>query len=275
MQADDSGVEDYNLLYGPWLRASSPVKVGNFHGRRDDNKDGGMNENQDKVEENLVVPIPVNYNKKKAVSDTNIMEVESGLEENIESTSKEEGPISESSGGLENQNVMVLKTGKWKQWARDGAKPATGMDSNVQMVQLGFYGHPDVSQRCHSWNLLHRLQRISNLPGLCAGDFYEIVDAYEKLEGGEKPYSQMDGFRSVFDDCGLQDIGFVGPPYIWCNKREGQSMIQERLDRCVCDLRWQDLFRCTFVTHLKFWRLDHRPLLVDIRMMDQRITGIP
>ncbi|KAK2653118.1 hypothetical protein Ddye_012974 [Dipteronia dyeriana] len=52
----------------------------------------------------------------------------------------------------------------------------------------------------------------------------------------------METFRVALDDCELQDIGFSGQSFTWCNKREGVAMIHERLDRCVCNFQWKNLF---------------------------------
>ncbi|KAK2659344.1 hypothetical protein Ddye_005877 [Dipteronia dyeriana] len=50
------------------------------------------------------------------------------------------------------------------------------------------------------------------------------------MGGFQRPRWQLDCFRAVIDECGLQDIGFMGPSFTWCNKREGSTMFQERLD---------------------------------------------
>ncbi|KAK2641420.1 hypothetical protein Ddye_023183 [Dipteronia dyeriana] len=70
------------------------------------------------------------------------------------------------------------------------------------------------------------------------GDFNEILMDSEKSGGIQRPQNLMENFRSALNDCGLQDIGFVGSTFTWCNKRDGEDMIQERLDRVVCDCQW-------------------------------------
>ncbi|KAL5752845.1 hypothetical protein ACOSQ2_023352 [Xanthoceras sorbifolium] len=45
---------------------------------------------------------------------------------------------------------------------------------------------------------------------------------------------------------------------------EGSNLIQERLDRCLCDLSWHCLFGESKVTNLGFWRSDHRPILLEV-----------
>ncbi|XP_059454935.1 uncharacterized protein LOC132185138 [Corylus avellana] len=38
------------------------------------------------------------------------------------------------------------------------------------------------------------------------------------------------------------DLGFRGPKYTWTNCQEGQNLIKERLDRCLANLEWRDIF---------------------------------
>jgi hypothetical protein len=134
---------------------------------------------------------------------------------------------------------------------------------NSRWRMTGFYGHLETSQRHHAWSLLRRIHAMSDLPWIVIGDFNEILDDSEKIGGLQRPRWQIENFRAALDDCGLQDIGFSGPPFTWCNKRDGDSMIQERLDRCVCNFRWRNLFVGARVCHLEFWRSDHRPILLD------------
>ena len=37
-------------------------------------------------------------------------------------------------------------------------------------------------------------------------------------------------FQRVLEDCGLYDLGFMGPKFTWTNGRSGEHFVQERLD---------------------------------------------
>ncbi|KAK3222241.1 hypothetical protein Dsin_009266 [Dipteronia sinensis] len=81
-------------------------------------------------------------------------------------------------------------------------------------VKLEFEGKlvvESVVQRFHSWALLRRLKGLSTLPWLCMGDFNEILCDSEKMGGNKKNWHQILNFREALDDCGLEEIGFVGP----------------------------------------------------------------
>ncbi|KAK2641755.1 hypothetical protein Ddye_023518 [Dipteronia dyeriana] len=99
----------------------------------------------------------------------------------------------------------------------------------------GFYGHPEVSQCHHGWTLIHLLHEMSNLLWLCTDDFNEIICDSEKAGGTQWPRFQMEAFRETLDDCDLEDLGYSGPDFAWCNKRGGGEMVQERLDKGLCN----------------------------------------
>ncbi|KAL5852584.1 hypothetical protein ACOSQ3_007702 [Xanthoceras sorbifolium] len=42
------------------------------------------------------------------------------------------------------------------------------------------------------------------------------------------------------------------------------DLVQERIDRCVCNLAWRQLFPDSKLLHLPFWRSDHKPILLNI-----------
>ncbi|KAK3188546.1 hypothetical protein Dsin_028107 [Dipteronia sinensis] len=127
----------------------------------------------------------------------------------------------------------------------------------------GFYGNPVPTQRKHYWTLLRRLAGMCNLPWLCIGDFNEILYESEKVGGLKKSWQQMSEFREALDDCSLEDMGFVGPAYTWCNKREGTEMILERLGRGICSHEWRLAFPHSVITHMEFWGSDHRSLVLE------------
>lgn len=43
----------------------------------------------------------------------------------------------------------------------------------------GFYGNPNARMRIHSWNLLHRVAPLSELPWLVFGNFDEVLHVDE------------------------------------------------------------------------------------------------
>ncbi|KAK3204628.1 hypothetical protein Dsin_018674 [Dipteronia sinensis] len=99
--------------------------------------------------------------------------------------------------------------------------------------------------------------------GRSGGDFNEIMSDSEKLGGLRKNWRFLTDFREAAADYDLEDMGFVGPKYTWSNKRVGSAAISERLDRSLNNSAWRNLFPNFMVRHLNFWKLDHRPLMLE------------
>lgn len=53
---------------------------------------------------------------------------------------------------------------------------------------------------------------------------------------------QLEDFRDTFAIFDLQNAGFLGFPFTESNQREGKELICERLDRCVANTEWYNLF---------------------------------
>ncbi|KAG6629896.1 hypothetical protein CIPAW_14G116800 [Carya illinoinensis] len=68
------------------------------------------------------------------------------------------------------------------------------------------------------------------------GDFNEVLSFNEKVGGRARTDRQIQEFRDLLDECGLLDLGYIGNPFTWCNKREPQHSISERLDRGLANL---------------------------------------
>ncbi|KAI9181333.1 hypothetical protein LWI28_013917 [Acer negundo] len=128
-----------------------------------------------------------------------------------------------------------------------------------------FYGHPEKAQRIHLWTLLRRLAGTLNLPWVCMGDYNDTQYNCENRGGLRKSWKAMSDFHEAMVDSGLEDIGFKSLIFTWSNKREGDVMILERLDRGLCNRGWKNLFSNSIIHHLEFWGLDHRPLVLEVQ----------
>ncbi|XP_042951290.1 uncharacterized protein LOC122285342 [Carya illinoinensis] len=141
----------------------------------------------------------------------------------------------------------------------------TEEEENVESWCLtGFYGNPDVSKRHESWNLLTTLLVPSDKGWLVLGDFNEILSNAEKSGGRDKPERQMKAFRDVIDECHLQDLGFNGNPFTWCNRRERAHCISERLDRFLSNLKWHSFYPMASVIHGVIAYSDHVPIMLKL-----------
>lgn len=72
----------------------------------------------------------------------------------------------------------------------------------------------------------------------------------------------MEAFYLALDFCYLQDLGFEGNCFIWCNGRKGGQRISERIDRFVANKEWKILKPKWLVSHRSAAYSDHTPILL-------------
>lgn len=76
--------------------------------------------------------------------------------------------------------------------------------------------------------------------------------------------SRMSMFRSLVKQCGLFDLGFSGPAYTWTNKRFFSKPTYERLDRCLVNAEWCQVYPISNVYNMPLIHTlsDHAPILL-------------
>ncbi|XP_042954504.1 uncharacterized protein LOC122290887 [Carya illinoinensis] len=132
-------------------------------------------------------------------------------------------------------------------------------------ILSGFYGHPEVSRRKYTWNLLSILKPTNDLAWCVIGDFNEIISQAEKEGSRPRSESQMEDFRQCLEGNGLYDLGWKGLKFTWSNKHSDESFTKERLDRALGNNRWMELCYESQVETLTTSQSDHLPIMVTIR----------
>lgn len=96
------------------------------------------------------------------------------------------------------------------------------------------------------------------------GDFNATL-LYEEKDGGVPiRESQLENFRSVLDDCGLQVLDYLRDTFTWSNRQRESDQINERLDRFIANEGYYQLLPFCSVTHLNWPTSDHRPIMLEI-----------
>lgn len=104
------------------------------------------------------------------------------------------------------------------------------------------------------------------------GDFNKILECRDKWGSNPCPTKAMDAFRCVFDDCGLHDLGFSGPKYTWCNNREGDACISERIDQFLANNRRDQIYPRASVLHGYAAYFDHLPIWLSLEGRGKKIA---
>ncbi|KAL9686603.1 hypothetical protein QQ045_030996 [Rhodiola kirilowii] len=128
-----------------------------------------------------------------------------------------------------------------------------------------FYGDPVTGNRWRSWDLLRRIHDSFPvaIPWTVIGDFNEILCSSESQGPNSRPNWQMNNFRSVLDDCNLSDLGYVGYPFTFSNRRMGEAEVKVRLDRVVANAVWRQVFPSSVVSHMHLYTSDHQLIMLD------------
>ncbi|KAL2899485.1 DNA ligase [Bienertia sinuspersici] len=81
-----------------------------------------------------------------------------------------------------------------------------------------------------------------------------------KLTGFCGDQRKLDDSRDALDECGLQDIGYVGDLFTWWNKPAIPNDVMERLYFGVANVGWHNLFPNLEVCHLAFDASNSKPI---------------
>nr|XP_023910503.1 uncharacterized protein LOC112022157 [Quercus suber] len=134
----------------------------------------------------------------------------------------------------------------------------------------GFYGWLETKDWFKSWTLLSHIASYVDGVWMCIGDFNEMLSSTEKLSSRLAPPRQLDAFREALEVCHLADLGFIGYPFTWNNRRLGDANTKERLDRAVANEAWKLKFSRTTVTHIILHASDHLPLILQNHAASRR-----
>ncbi|KAF7150653.1 hypothetical protein RHSIM_Rhsim02G0038900 [Rhododendron simsii] len=127
---------------------------------------------------------------------------------------------------------------------------------------VGVYASTDHVERRNLWRRLAVKVEDSQEPCVLGGDFNCILDNEEKSGGLDKEEWELKDFRSFVEENDLIDIGYVGYPFTWNNKRGGRTNIRMRLDRVIVNSQWRSGFPNGSLLHLSPGGSDHCPILL-------------
>lgn len=82
----------------------------------------------------------------------------------------------------------------------------------------------------------------------------------------------MEAVRNVLWTCQLSDLGFIGSRFTWCNNREDEYFMKERLDLVVANPEWCEFFGETHTFVLAARSSNYCPLSLNYgcRLEDNR-----
>uniref|UniRef100_A0ACD5VZ06 Uncharacterized protein n=1 Tax=Avena sativa TaxID=4498 RepID=A0ACD5VZ06_AVESA len=89
-------------------------------------------------------------------------------------------------------------------------------------------------------------------------------------------HTRMTAFRLMIKKCGLFYLGFSGPSYTWTNKRFSSKPTYERLDRCLVNAEWCDIYPISNVYNMPLIHSlsDHAPIFLSTNGSIRKIKHI-
>ncbi|KAH7842567.1 hypothetical protein Vadar_006777 [Vaccinium darrowii] len=113
------------------------------------------------------------------------------------------------------------------------------------------------------WEDLLGISRSERADWIVGGDFNAILDQEEKIGGHHRQSWEFTDFQNFCQRSSLLDLGYVGYPFTWNNKRHGRDNVRVRLDRFLANSSWRIRFPNAVVKHLAPGGSDHCPILLD------------
>ncbi|KAK4259810.1 hypothetical protein QN277_006104 [Acacia crassicarpa] len=125
------------------------------------------------------------------------------------------------------------------------------------------YGPTDDGDRMLCWQEVRQISNNISTSWLCLGDFNDILSQEEKCGGLPRAWRRILNFKTIVADCQLEDLGYNGPSFTWCNNRDSPDTIHERIDKALGNLQLRQEFPSLQVFNIDPARAsDHHLLFV-------------
>lgn len=73
--------------------------------------------------------------------------------------------------------------------------------------------------------------------------------------------------------CELRDLGYQDNPFTWCNNREDEHRISERLDRFLANDQWCEMYPNSQASHCLAAHSNHCPVVLDTSVVQSQSRG--
>ncbi|XP_019255013.1 PREDICTED: uncharacterized protein LOC109233583 [Nicotiana attenuata] len=130
-------------------------------------------------------------------------------------------------------------------------------DSHLESI----YGLHTIAHRCDMWEALRRIDSQMNNSWLIMGDFNAIRDIEDRVNGTVVQENEIKDFRSLMEDCRLNEVGTVGRSYTWRNSR-----FYSRIDRAIVNAHWMINMPPMQVHVMDPQFSDHSPLCIELEV---------
>ncbi|KAG6506034.1 hypothetical protein ZIOFF_031349 [Zingiber officinale] len=146
--------------------------------------------------------------------------------------------------------------------------PLTGSTPIIIPPSTGVIGE----ERSVLWPDLVDLALSTSGAWLVQGDFNVILNNSERI-GGAHITNCGSEFGACLFRCGLSELSNHGSFFTWTNNQDAKSCIWRKLDRCLINSDWLDVFPGYDYEVISLGLFDHSPLIVHIKnLIPQRAS---
>ncbi|KAK4278800.1 hypothetical protein QN277_016598 [Acacia crassicarpa] len=129
------------------------------------------------------------------------------------------------------------------------------------------YGPIDEDDRNLCWQEVRKISNNITTSWICLGDFNDILSQHEKCGGQPRAWRKILNFKCFVADCELEDLGYNGSCFTWCNNRDSPDTIHERIDRALGNVLLREEFPTLQVFHIDPARSsDHHLLFIQCQV---------
>ncbi|KAL2901420.1 LINE-1 reverse transcriptase-like protein [Bienertia sinuspersici] len=160
------------------------------------------------------------------------------------------------------EETPVEATPKAKEMVAAPKGPQVIDDLKVESFVTFMYGSPYLREREEIWSNVSMILNVYSGSHLIIGDLNQL-ESYKQKFGGRQKIPLGFWFRNWTINHNLSEIPFKGAKFTWTNNREGERLIQERLDRAYGNHEWRSSYPNAIVWNFPVFLSDHGPIALD------------
>ncbi|XP_074266989.1 uncharacterized protein LOC141590287 [Silene latifolia] len=133
-----------------------------------------------------------------------------------------------------------------------------------------FYDEPSTAKRVDVWEYAYQWLYNLEAPFLIMGDFNQVEYTWDKQSNSTNRIDGLDIFCDWKSSLRLMDISFKGPKFTWCNNREGDHIVFERLDKAYGSSDWRSIYPDSGIIHYPIQISDYAPIVFDSNPVENK-----
>ena len=142
------------------------------------------------------------------------------------------------------------------------------IDSSFYVLNIGdpffctfIHGATDKSKRLTLFSQLEDIFKKIDQPWAVLGDFNSLANLNERI-GQPVCLQKVVPLRSCLHVYGLKNMKFLGRFFTWNNKQCGDKLVFSKIERILCNERWEDCYPRAKALFLPKRTFDHSPMLI-------------